>query len=68
MRAPLPFKKTDVTRAVKAVIAAGLVVCRVEFGKDGKFIVFPGEPNEIGNLQMNEWDEVLPHGKAPEVR
>jgi hypothetical protein len=58
MRAPLAFKKTDVTRAVKGVIAAGMLVTRIEIEKDGKIIVVPGKPNEIGNLQINEWDEV----------
>jgi hypothetical protein len=36
---PSKFRKTDVTRAVKAMEAAGLKVARVEFDKDGRFSV-----------------------------
>ena len=38
-RGPLTFKQRDVTAAVKAVIAAGAEVSRVEVGKDGKIAV-----------------------------
>ena len=46
MRRPSIFKKTDVTRATKAVIAAGLEIARVEVAKDGSIIVVPGKPTE----------------------
>ncbi|MFA7263001.1 MAG: hypothetical protein WC068_08270 [Caulobacter sp.] len=35
-RAPSTFKSSDVTRALKAVQAAGLPVVRTEIGADGK--------------------------------
>ena len=35
MRQPLRFKERDVTRAAKAVIAAGLTIEKVEISKDG---------------------------------
>jgi hypothetical protein len=41
MRRPSAFKKTDVTRATKAILAAGLEVSRVEIGTDGSIIVVP---------------------------
>jgi hypothetical protein len=44
MRRPCLFKERDVTRAAKAVLAAGLEIARVEIGKDGGIIVVPGKP------------------------
>jgi len=46
MRSPSKFKKTDVTRATKAVRAAGLEIVRVEVSKDGAIIVIPGKSQE----------------------
>jgi hypothetical protein len=42
MRRPSAFKKSDVTRATKAILAAGLDIARVEIAKDGAIIVVPG--------------------------
>jgi hypothetical protein len=39
MRASRTFKKADVTRAVKAVLAAGIEAARVEIGTDGRIVV-----------------------------
>lgn len=38
------FTLKDATRATKAVMAAGLDIRRVEFGKDGKIVVVVGKP------------------------
>ena len=43
-RAACTFKQQDVTRAVRAVVAAGVQVQRVEIGKDGKIVVVTGKP------------------------
>jgi hypothetical protein len=58
MRRPSSFKKTDVTRATKAVRDAGLDVARVEISKDGVITVVPGKPAELANAgaEANEWD------------
>jgi hypothetical protein len=58
MRRPSIFKKTDVTRVARAVLAAGLDVARIEVNKDGKIIVVPGKPDG-GAAGQNPWDEVL---------
>jgi hypothetical protein len=48
MRQPSKFKKSDVTRATKAVRAAGLEIARVEVAQDGSIIVVPGRsPTEV---------------------
>ena len=55
-----PFKQGDVTKAVKAVVKAGLKVGRVEIA-DGKIIVVAGQPGEdAADIpdDANEWDSV----------
>jgi hypothetical protein len=66
MRRPSIFKQRDVTRAAKALRAAGYDLARIEINRDGVIVVVPGKP-DAGPTQANEWDEVL-HGKAPEIR
>jgi hypothetical protein len=51
-----------VTRATKAVLAAGLDVRRIEIAKDGSFAVVTGKPilaDGDSSVERNEWDEVL---------
>jgi hypothetical protein len=62
MRRPCLFKERDVTRATKAVRAAGLDIARVEIAKDGAIVVVPGKPNQSAGKsseERNEWDDVL---------
>jgi hypothetical protein len=58
-RGPCTFRQRDLAAAVKAVVAAGCEVARVEVGKDGKIVVVTGKPeepvNNVGN-DTNEWD------------
>jgi hypothetical protein len=56
-RAPCTFRQQDVTRAVKAVVAAGVGIARVEIDKTGKItiIALDAEPRE-GREEANEWD------------
>ncbi len=57
-RTPATFKQSDVTRAVKAVQAAGVTVGRIEIDPaTGKIVIFAGSDAE--ELKSNEWDEVL---------
>jgi hypothetical protein len=54
-RGPCLFRQRDVTKALRAVTAAGLPVAKVEVGTDGKIIVTTGKPSE--ETERNPWDE-----------
>jgi hypothetical protein len=58
VRRALTFKKTDVTRATKAVLASGMEIARIEINKDGVIIVVPKKPvNPVdAAADSNEWD------------
>lgn len=58
-RAPLAFRQTDVTRAVKAVVAAGVEVARVEVDKDGRIVVIAGKPAQSAPVAANDLDAEL---------
>jgi hypothetical protein len=47
MRRPSRFRKTDLTRATKAVIAAGLEVVSVEVSADGLIRIIPSNRKDI---------------------
>jgi hypothetical protein len=58
-RGPCRFRQRDLTAAVKAVVAAGLEVTRIEVSKDGKMVVVPGKPGvpvDNNGVEFNEWD------------
>lgn len=58
-RAPATFRQQDVTRAVRAVAAAGVNIARIEIAKDGRIVIIAGvEPTQSGELEKNEWDRV----------
>jgi len=57
-RRPSAFRQGDVTRTVKAVIAAGLRVVGVKVGADGKIEVVTTEDGENQPSGGNEWDRV----------
>ena len=60
-RGPLTFRQQDVTRALRATVAAGIEVRRIEIDKNGKIVVVAGSPPESPRDsvdQRNEWDVV----------
>jgi hypothetical protein len=66
MRKPCTFKQQDITRAVRAVVAAGQQVKRVEVDRDGRIVILTGVDdaakeehcNHNGQANYNEWDDV----------
>jgi len=59
-RAPSTFRQQDVTRAVKAVAAAGVHIARVEIDKAGKIVIITTGPADqpAQGAEVNEWDRV----------
>jgi hypothetical protein len=57
-RQPSSFRQGDVTRAVKAVLAAGCEVARAEIDPAGKIVVVIGKPDDVKGEEANEWDRV----------
>jgi hypothetical protein len=58
-RGTCTFKQADVTKAVRAVVAAGVEVARVEVDREGRIIVVTGKPKpDGGSREENEWDRI----------
>jgi len=60
-RARSAFRQQDVTRAVKAVAAAGVGIARIEIDKTGKIIIIAAPPAEPGqqddlDLELQDWE------------
>jgi DNA-binding MarR family transcriptional regulator len=56
------FKQSDVTRALKATVKAGIPVGRVEIDKDGRIVIVTARPEDAADArksEKNEWDEAL---------
>jgi hypothetical protein len=59
-RAPSTFRQQDVTRAVKAVTAAGVHIARIEIDKAGKIVIITTDAtDQLGERrEENTWDPV----------
>ena len=61
-RSQQPFKQSDVTKAIKAMVKAGIADGRVEIDKNGKIVIVIARPEDAANSEKpgkNEWDGVL---------
>jgi hypothetical protein len=45
-RSPLPFKQTDLLRAIRTFQKAGLPIARAEIDRDGKIVIVTGSNSE----------------------
>lgn len=59
-RAPSTFRQQDVTRAVRAVTAAGVGIARIEIDKTGKIVIIAADRTDrVGEShEANEWDRI----------
>jgi hypothetical protein len=58
-RGQCTFKQSDVTKAVKAVVAAGVQVARVEVDKEGRIVVVAGQAGVLEEgREGSEWDRI----------
>jgi hypothetical protein len=59
-RAPSTFRQRDVTRALKAVTAAGVGISRVEIDREGKITIIAANASQTPEQggKANEWDSV----------
>src|SRR5262245_11018235 len=55
-RTPSTFRQTDITRALKAVQAAGCTVVRVLIDKAGRIEIATTTGSESAAGEQNEWD------------
>jgi len=56
-RTPSTFRQKDVTRAIRAAIAGGVDIARIEVAKDGRIIIVTAVDTEP-KLEANEWDRI----------
>jgi hypothetical protein len=59
-RSPSTFRQTDVTKALKAVNAAGYSAARVLIDKDGRLEIITAavKPDDSSDNPDNEWDDI----------
>jgi hypothetical protein len=58
-RAPSPFRQSDLTRAIKAYVKAGIPAERIRtaFDRSGRPVIFVAKPDEAD--RYNAWDDAV---------
>lgn len=51
----VPFRKVDVTRALQAVKAAGVVADRVEIEPNGRIVIVTGQAAKSAESDLDKW-------------
>ena len=54
-RGPQSFKSGDVTKAIKAMVAAGVSVGRVEISPDGRIVLIAATPGQEQSSPLDQW-------------
>jgi len=65
-RQPSAFRQSDLAKAIKTAVAAGLRVTKINF-KTGELVTASAENSAVGaenSAGINEWDEGLRHDKS----
>lgn len=57
-RGPATFRQSDLERAVRATVKAGIQVARVEIDRAGKIVVVTSHDSPAPATGRNEWDEI----------
>ncbi|HEY7299525.1 MAG TPA: hypothetical protein VH684_16590 [Xanthobacteraceae bacterium] len=65
-RNKLCFRQSDLTRAIKGAIRAGVGIAKIEVDTTGKISIIPG-PGKC-NIERNEWDELFDGANPAQVR
>jgi hypothetical protein len=58
-RGPHSFRQRDVTRAVRAVAAAGVDIARIEIDSVGKIVIVASKPKGRSESPMDDLDQEL---------
>jgi hypothetical protein len=58
-RGPRAFRQSDLTRAIKALKAAGEQIAGVRFDSAGKPVIMTGKGDVATSSSPNPWDEAV---------
>jgi hypothetical protein len=68
-RSPATFRQQDVTRALRATVAAGIAIERVEIARDGRIVIVTAsapammKPDDLDDLDRELEQFEAHHGK-----
>jgi hypothetical protein len=56
-RRPARFTQRDLAKAIRAIVAAGMVIASIKVDKSGATIVTVGDQDKTESADRNEWDD-----------